>query len=206
MSIAVIGAGRVGRALGQAWAKRNFPVCFGVTDLAKHQDLAADPRWPVRSVADAIASADVVVLATPYAAALHVASSMADWRERILIDATNPIAPGMSGLLVGTDSSGAQEIAARAQNARVVKAFNTTGFENFGRAQTPAGGLFLPVAGDDLAAKQKVMTLAVLLGFDAVDLGGLKAARYTEPFAMVWIEMATRMGHGRSMGFVKVST
>jgi hypothetical protein len=48
-----------------------------------------------------------------------------------------------------------------------------------------------------------VITLATLIGFDAVDLGELASARYIEPWAMVWIEMAMRQGHGRRFGFVR---
>jgi predicted dinucleotide-binding enzyme len=206
MTLAILGAGRVGRSLGRAFAERSYHVRFGVTDPDKHRDLAADPRFSVGRVAEAIAPCEVVVLATPYASALHLATDVGDWGGRILVDATNPIAPGMSGLLVGTTSSGAQEIAARARNARVVKAFNTIGFEHYGHAHTPAGGLFLPVAGDDAEAKRKVLALAALVGFDAVDMGKLDAARYTEPLAMVWIELATRLGHGRDFGFVMTHT
>jgi len=201
MTIAILGAGRVGRALGLALAERAYKVRFGVTDVAKHQDLRRDPRFAVTSVEEAIEPAEVVVLATPYAAALHIASAVPDWRNRVLIDATNPIAPGMMGLLVGTTTSGAKQIAARARNARVVKAFNTTGFENLSRAHTAHGGIFLPIAGDDADAKQRVLALASLIGFEAIDLGTLEMSKYMEPMAMVWIELATRMGHGRDFGF-----
>jgi len=42
-----------------------------------------------------------------------------------------------------------------------------------------------------------------LIGFDAVDLGDLKAARYLEPFAMTWILMAILLGHCRSFAFAR---
>ena len=58
---------------------------------------------------------------------------------------------------------------------------------------------------DDPAARALVIELAAGLGFDAVDLGHLAAARYLEPLAMVWIEMAFRLGHGRGFGFVRQS-
>ena len=90
-----------------------------------------------------------------------------------------------------------------AHRARVVKAFNTTGFDNMLNPAYPGGALFLPVAGDDAEARRKVIALATLTGFDAVDLGGLAAARYLEPWAMVGIEMAMRLGHGRNFGFIR---
>ena len=174
-------------------------------DPARYADLPARYKGGVTvgTVSDAIDGVDMAILATPYAAALQVAKDVADWGNRILIDATNPIAPGMTGLLVGTTTSGAQEIARLAHRARVVKAFNTTGFDNMVKPNYPGGSLFLPVAGDDAEARRKVIALATLIGFDAVDLGGLAAARYLEPWAMVWIEMAMRLGHGRNFGFIR---
>lgn len=205
MTLAIIGAGRVGQALAQAFIARRYSVRLGVPDPLKYAGLphTLGAQASVHTVATAIQGVDTVLLATPYAAALQVAREVADWDHRILIDATNPIAPGMDGLLVGTSSSGAQEIASLAHGARVVKAFNTTGFDNMMDPVYPAGPLFMPVAGDDDEARRKVIAMATLIGFDAVDLGDLRAARYLEPYAMVWIEMAMRLGHGRRFGFVR---
>jgi predicted dinucleotide-binding enzyme len=204
MTIAIIGAGAVGLALAQALIEQHEPVRFGVPEPARHADL---PRRfqglaTVGTVSEAIAPVDTVILATPYAAALQVARDVPDWQHRILIDATNPIAPGLAGLLVGTTTSGAQQIALLANGARVVKAFNSTGAENLADPRYPGASLFMPVAGDDAQARQKVIALATLIGFDAMDMGTLAAARYIEPWAMLWIEMAVRQGHGRGFGFV----
>jgi 8-hydroxy-5-deazaflavin:NADPH oxidoreductase len=204
MTIAIIGAGRVGQSLARALTAKRYRVRFGVPDPGRHGSLAARFRGMVTvgTVSDAIGPVTVVIMATPYAAALQVARDVGDWGDRILVDATNPIAPGMDGLLVGTVTSGAQQIALQAHGARVVKAFNSTGFENLADPQGPGGSLFMPVAGDDAEARHKVIALATLIGFDAVDLGSLAAARYIEPWAMVWIEMAMRLGHGRRFGFI----
>jgi 8-hydroxy-5-deazaflavin:NADPH oxidoreductase len=204
MEIAIIGAGRVGQALAQALVTQRYTVRFGVPEPARHAQLPArfKGRASVHPVAEAIEPVELAILATPYPAGLQVARDTADWAQRILVDATNPIAPSMAGLLVGTTTSGAEQIAAAARHARVVKCFNTTGFENLSKPQYPAGALFMPLAGDDAAARQRVLALATLIGFEPVDMGGLAAARYLEPWAMVWIEMAMRLGHGRRFGFV----
>lgn len=204
MEIAILGAGHVGQALAQGLRALGHSLVFGVPDPAKYQDLAARLGARAETVAAAIAGAAQVILAVPYAAALEIAGSIEDWQGRVLIDATNPIAPGLSGLLVGTQSSGAEQIAARARGARVVKAFNTTGFENLAAPRYPTGPLFLPVASDDAGARSDVLALATALGFDAVDAGPLRAARYTEPFAMMWIDLAFQRGLGRQFGFQRV--
>jgi hypothetical protein len=141
------------------------------------------------------------VLAVPADAAAGVARSRPDWQGKILVDATNPLAPGLAGLTVGTTSSGAEELAKLAHRARVVKAFNTTGADNMADSSYPGGRPWMPVCGDDAEARRTVLALAAAIGFDAVDLGPLSAARYLEPFAMTWIHMAVKLGQGRNFAF-----
>lgn len=201
MTIAIIGAGNVGRALGKRIAAHEA-VHFGVPDPAKHAELAGDPygRTTVNSVAAAVAAADLAILAVPHAAACGIAQSIGDWEGRILVDATNPIGPGLAALTTGM-SSGAEAIAGAARHARVVKAFNSTGHENMTRPQYPGGAVFMPLCGDDPAARARVLALAAALGFDAVDCGPLSAARHLESFAMTWIHLAYGQGLGRDFAF-----
>lgn len=204
--IAILGAGNVGIALARAWIERGESIVFGVPTPDKYRAAVAalGASATIGDTASAIEAADVVVLATPFAAALDIARSVADWNGRILVDATNPLAPGLAGLSVGTTTSGAEQIAAAARGARIVKAFNTTGAENMADSRYPGGAVFMPVCGDDAEARSSVIALASLIGFDAVDCGDLKSARYLEPFAMTWIHMAIKLGHGRSFAFARL--
>jgi predicted dinucleotide-binding enzyme len=187
--IAVLGAGRVGRALGERWAAGGHEIVYGVRD-------PGDPRHvELRSAAepvDAIRSADVVVLALPWTAVADVVRGL-ELAEAVVIDATNPL--GASG-----DVSGAERIAEWAPQARVVKAFNTTGWENMADPAYPAGPSAMLVAGDDPSAKDVALALAVELGFDALDAGPLAAARELEAVAALWIRLAGS-GHGRQIAF-----
>jgi len=204
--IAILGAGNVGIALARALIARGESIVFGVPDPDKYRDpvAALGPSATIGNASCAVAAAELVVLATPYAAALDIARSVGDWGGRILVDATNPLAPGLGGLLVGTTTSGAEQIAAAARGARVVKAFNTTGAENMADSHYADGQVFMPVCGDDADARGRVIALAALIGFDAVDCGDLTAARYLEPFAMTWIHMAIKLGYGRSFAFARL--
>jgi predicted dinucleotide-binding enzyme len=204
--IAILGAGNVGMALARAFVAKGQSVVFGVPDPEKYRNAVTQlgPLASIGTIGAAVAATDLVILATPYPAALSIAGSVPDWANKVLVDATNPLAPGLSGLSVGTTSSGAEEIASAARGARIVKAFNTTGAENMADSHYAGGAVFMPVCGDDAEARNRVMTLAASIGFDAVDLGDLKAARYLEPFAMTWIHMAIRLGHGRSFAFARL--
>lgn len=199
--IAILGAGNVGAALAQNLVALGETVRFGVPEPDKYRDLAASLGAKVGSVAEAIDGADIAILAVPYSAALAIAEQVADWNGRILIDATNPLAPGLAGLSLGTTTSTAEQIAARARNARVVKAFNVTGAENMADPRALDAEVFMPVAADDADARTRVIALATRMGFDAVDAGPLKAARYLEPFAMTWIHLAFAADHGRAWAF-----
>ena len=206
MTISIIGAGNVGMALAQALIQRGESVVFGLPDPAKYADVIRQLGPSARAVttAEAVAASELVILAVPYAAVPAVAQSIGDWQGRILVDATNPLAAGLAGLRVGTTTSGAEELAKLARGARVVKAFNTTGAENMADTRYPGGTPFMPVCGDDAAARAKVLALATLIGFDAVDCGDLSAARYLEPFAMTWIHMAIKLGLGRRFAFARL--
>ncbi len=202
--IAIIGAGNVGKALAQRCRVAGETFVFGTPEPAKYESLGHDLRVAVLGVEDAIRQAAIVILAVPHAAAAGVVALLSDWEGRILVDVTNPIAPELGGLTIGTSTSAAEQLAAAAKGARVVKAFNTTGAENLANPQYPSAATFLPVCGDDSGARAAVVDLALRMGFDAVDLGPLRAARYTEPFAMMWIHMAYACGHGRQFAFARI--
>jgi predicted dinucleotide-binding enzyme len=118
-----------------------------------------------------------------------------------VIDATNPVVPPYARLAVSGDDSGAETIKRRIPSARVVKAMNTCGWETMAEPVYPEGRAVMSVAGDDAAAKERVLRLARDLGFDAVDAGDLPVARLLEPLAMLWIRLATAEGLGRGCAF-----
>lgn len=201
MKLSIIGAGQVGQALAGALIRSGQPVVLGVTDPGKYAPVAEALGGQLAPVGEAIQGAEAIILAVPYGAVAAIAQSVPDWAGRILVDATNPLAPKLSGLSLGTTTSGAEMLATQAYGARVVKAFNTTGAENLADSAYPDGLPVMPVCGDDAAARQSVMVLATRIGFDAVDLGPLMAARYLEAFAMTWIHLAIKQGYGRRFAF-----
>lgn len=206
-NISILGAGQVGMALARALLRAGQPVTMGVPNPARYAQAVAalGPQACLTHSDDAITRGELVILAVPYAAALAIAQSRADWQGRVLVDATNPVAPGLAGLSLGTTTSGAEQIAHHAHGALVVKAFNTTGAENMADSHYPQGQPLMPVAGDDAGARQQVLALATLIGFDAIDMGPLSSARYLEPLAMVWIHLAIKQGLGRRFALARLT-
>ena len=204
MNITVIGAGNVGGTLGRGWAAAGHTVRFGVPDprAAKHQplrdQLGAQALGTVGAVAPA---AEVVVLATPWPAVQDALRAAGDLAGKIVLDCTNPLQPALAGLTHGHTTSGAEVVAAWAAGARVYKAFNQTGYENMAAPGYPTGRAVMFVAGDDPAGKTAVLGLATDLGFEAVDAGPLANARLLEPLALLWIQLAFRLGQGRDFAF-----
>jgi predicted dinucleotide-binding enzyme len=191
MKVAIIGSGNVGRALAKALRRGSHGVTFG----SRHPD-PADPEET--GIAEAVAGADVTILATPFAAAADVIATAGGFAGRVLIDATNPLAMtdhGL-GLTMGHNMSGAEHIAALAPSAHVFKTFNQTGFENMADAPAYATRPVMFVAGDDASSKAQVLALVESTGFEAVDAGPLRAARLLEPLAMLWIGLGRLGGFG----------
>ncbi|HEU0031415.1 MAG TPA: NAD(P)-binding domain-containing protein, partial [Kofleriaceae bacterium] len=146
-------------------------------------------------------AADIVLLTVPHAAQRATVEEVREaLAGKILIDATNPIGPGFT-LALGHTTSGGEHVAARARNARVVKAFHTTGVENMADPRYGERRLAMPIAGDDAAAVATTAQLAEALGFSPVPLAKLSHARETEPLGMLWIKLALQLGHGRHIGF-----
>ncbi len=204
MKIAIIGAGNVGGTLGKRWARLGHEVVFGVRqphgEKAQAAVAAAGPGARAAGVAEAAAAGEVVVLATPWGATRSAIDAAGGLAGKIVVDATNPLA-GLEGLALGHTTSGGEQVAEWAPEARVVKAFNTTGSNNMESADYAGRKVVMPICGDDAEAKAAVLQLAEEVGFEAVDAGGLKSARLLEPMAMLWIHLAYAQGFGREFGW-----
>lgn len=188
MDVAIIGTGRVGTALARGLSAAGHRVVFG--SRAARADSPV-PGVPVHDHATAVAGAEVIVLAVPFASAPGLVRGLGDLGERVLVDATNPIGADTGG------GTGAEVIAAAASGARVVKAFNTVGAEQMTNAAFPGGRAYALLAADDQRARDAVAGLAGDLGFEPVHLGDLSTAGHAEAAARLWIHLATASGYGR---------
>ena len=131
------------------------------------------------------------------ASALKAAGSLAG---KVVVDVTNPLTADYMGLTIGHATSAAEEIAKAVPGARIVKAFNTV-FASVLAEGPNLDGTKVPVfvAGDDAAARDAVAQLAKSAGFDVIDAGPLKNARYLEPLAGLNIYLGYGAGLGTSI-------
>jgi len=205
MKIAVIGTGNVGGTLGPAWAKAGHDVIFGVRDpnSEKVKPLLENSRQNARvaGVAEAASAAEIVVFATPWSATQDAVEAAGNLEDKLVVDCTNPIAPDLKGLVIGTTTSAAEQVAQWAKGARVVKAFNTTGAGNMANPLYGSQPMTMFICGDDPEAREMVARLAEDLRLEPFITGPLYHARYFEPMAMLWVDMAYLQGNGPDFAY-----
>ena len=199
MNITVIGTGNMGAAFVKQLTRAGHQVSVTGRNLRKAEQVAAaNPGAVAVPTAGATDGATAVVLATGYGDAVAALRSVGDLNGKVVIDITNPLTPDYMGLTLGHDTSAAEEIAKAVPGAEVVKAFNTVFAQLLAEGADLGDGRKVTVfiAGDTERGKQTVRALAESMGFETVDAGGLKNARYLEPLAGLNIYL----GYGAGLG------
>ena len=184
-TVAMIGTGNVGAALGRRFAEQGHTVFYGSrspSDADVRALVAATGHEAIAlTQTEAAARADIVVLAVPWRAAEDVVRALGDLRGKIIVDPTNPRVTASDGFAdYPIEDSNAERIARLAPGAQVVKAFSTLGAETMLDPKVAGGPVTVPIVGDDRAAKERVAALARAIGLEAVDVGPLRHARILE--------------------------
>ncbi len=191
-TIAMIGTGDVGSALGVALAREGHTVVYGSRnpDRDKVRELVARTgnNASAASQSDAAAQADIVILAIPPLVVEDTTRALGDLTGKIVIDPTNPmrLVDGRFERAVD-DTSNTEIIQAAAPGAYVVKAFSTVTWQTMLEPDTRAGAISVPIAGDNPAAKDTVAKLIVALGLEPIDVGVARDARWVEGMLLLWI-------------------
>lgn len=199
----IIGAGNVGGGLAAAATTAGHEV----TVTAAHQDHAAKVAEQTGATvaanpAEAARGADVVVLAVPAAAAAAVLGQLGDAAiaGTVVVDVTNPLNDTYSDLTT-SGISHAEQLAAGAPQAKLVKAFNTILAPRLGDPSEDGRPLDGFYAGEDEAAKDTVAQLLGSLGFRPVDAGGMRMARSLEEMGFLNISLNVRNGWSWQSGW-----
>jgi 8-hydroxy-5-deazaflavin:NADPH oxidoreductase len=199
MDIAILGTGRVGGTLGIRWAQHGHRITYGVRDpaAAEVRDvLRQSPGATATTLAAAAQAHEIVLLAFPWTVTQDVLASLGSLSGKILLDCINPISSDLKRLEVGFSTSAAEQVAAWAPGARVVKAFNTVSNSSMADPRFHGERAAMFYCGDDEPAKAVVRSLAAELDLEPVDAGPLQNARYLEPLAMLYIDLAVFRGWG----------
>lgn len=201
MRIGIIGAGRMGSGLGRAWVAAGHEVMFSYAREEQRlarlaEELGAAAR--VGSPADAAGFGEVVMLAVPWASVEDALAQAGPLDGVTLIECVNPLSADMTSLEVGHTTSASEHVSALASGARVVKAFNSVFAELLHEPRGWVDGDRPTVfyAGDDADAKATAARLIEACGFEAVDAGPQRNARYIEPMGMLFIQLAYGQGLG----------
>ena len=196
MRIGILGSGLMGGKLGTIFARAGHDVIFSYARSGeKLNRLAREAEGKSRAGTprEAAEGSDVLLLAVHWSRFDDVLKQAGDLSGKILVSCSLPMNAGDTALVVAHTSSGAEELAKRVPKARVVSAFNTVPsevlfgvYEARGKATRPS----LVYCGDDESAKDAAAGLIRDAGFDPVDAGPLRIARYTEPFALLVGQLA----------------
>jgi predicted dinucleotide-binding enzyme len=154
--------------------------------------------------AEAAQGADVLLLAVHWSKTEDVLKKAGDLSGKVIITCSLPMDVPNSKLVLGLTTSGAEELAKMVPKSKVISAFNTVPSEVFFGvfgARKKADKPSLVYCGDDAGAKKTAAKLIADAGFEPVDLGGLKNARYTEPLALLMAEIAYGGKRGPEMAY-----
>ena len=183
-TIAVIGTGDVGRALGTRFAQAGHSVNFGSrtpeADRVRAMVSEAGENVAALTPPEAAAAADMIVLAVPFGSAVDVLRSLGDTAGKVVIDVSNPLIRSEGRYVRATDTSVAAQLQAAAPEAHVVKALNALAYRTMADPELAGGTVTIPMAGNDAEAKARVASLIADLGFDSWDLGPVEYAEVLE--------------------------
>jgi len=194
MKVGIIGSGVVAQTLGAGFLKHGHEVALGTRDPAKLKDWAAKHKGAaVKSVSDAAAFGNVIVLAVAGQAALDALKEAGPdaLGGKTVIDACNPIgggppANGVLSYFTPQNESLMERLQKAYPAAHFVKAFNSVGNAQMVNPHFAGGKPSMFICGDNAGAKKAVAQILDQFGWETEDMGAVEAARAIEPLCRLW--------------------
>ncbi|HET6761415.1 MAG TPA: NADPH-dependent F420 reductase, partial [Gemmatimonadaceae bacterium] len=196
MRVGILGSGLMGGKLGTLFARAGHEVVFSYArSKEKLNRLARDTRGNARAGTpkEAAQGADALLLAVHWSRIDDVLNQVGDLAGKVIVSCSLPLNAANTELVLGHTTSGAEALAKKVPGAEVVSAFNNIPsevlfgvFEARGKATPPS----MVYCGDTQASKDIAATLIRDVGFDPIDAGPLRNARYTEPLAVLVAHLA----------------
>jgi len=207
MKIGILGSGLMGGKLGILFSRAGHDVVFSYARSdQKLKRLARDAKGSARagSPGEAVRDADAVLLAVHWLRVADVLKQAGDLSGKVVVTCSLPMNADDTALVIGRTTSGAEELAKKIRRAKVVSAFGTVPSEVFFsvfEARRKARRPSLAYCGDDSRAKAIAATLISDIGFEPVDAGPLRIARYMEPFALLMGQLAYEGDQGPEVAY-----
>ena len=207
MRIGILGSGLMGGKLGTLFARAGHEVVFSYARSArKLQRLARQAQGRARAGTprEAAQDADALLLAVHWSRMDDVLSQAGDLSGKVVVSCSLPMNDDDTALVVAHSSSGAEELAKRIPDARLVSAFNTVPSEVLFAVYAAKRKRHRPslvYCGDDRRAKNVAIRLIRDVGFEPLDAGPLRLARYTEPFALLVAQLAYEGRRGPELAY-----
>jgi len=207
MKIGILGSGLMGGKLGTIFARTGHDVVFS---YARHQEklkkLALEARGNAQAGTprEAVQEADAVLLAVHWSRIDDVLNQAGDLSGKVIVTCSLPMNAQNTELVLAHTTSAAEELAKKVPKARVVSAFNTVPSEvlfSVFEARRKATKPSLVYCGDDKRSKGIATELIRDVGFEPVDAGPLRIARYTEPFALLIGQLAYGGNEGPELAY-----
>ena len=208
MRVGILGSGLMGGKLGTIFARAGHEVTFSYArSEPTRKTLARNATGKARygTPREAVHQADAVLLAVHWSRMQDVLKHSGDLSGKVVITCSLPMNDGDTGLVIGHTRSGAEELQIEIPKACIVAAFNTVPSEvlfSVYEAKRKARRPSLVYCGDDPSGQKVAVELMRDAGFDAVDAGPLRFARYIEPFALLIAELAYEGSRGPALAYV----
>ncbi|HEY3114704.1 MAG TPA: NAD(P)-binding domain-containing protein [Gemmatimonadaceae bacterium] len=197
MRIGILGSGLMGSKLGTIFARAGHDVVFSYSHSeSKLKRLARDAGGRARAgtPAEAAQDADALLLAVHWSRVDDVLKKAGDLSGKVIVSCSLPMNANDTGLVIAHKSSGAEALARKVRKADVVAAFGTVPsevlFGVFARKRRTRRRPSLMYCGDDKKAKKVAARLIRAVGFEPIDAGPLRIARYLEPFTLAIAQLA----------------
>jgi len=207
MRVGILGSGLMGGKLGTIFARAGHDVVFSYSrSKEKLNRLAREAGKTARAgtPAEAAQDADALLLAVHWSRVDDVLKQAGNLSGKVIVSCSLPMNADDTALVVAHTSSGAEKLAKKVPKARVVSAFGTVPSEVlFGvfAARRKARKPSLVFCGDESKSKKIAAELIHDVGFDPVDAGPLRIARYTEPFTLLIAQLAYEGDEGPELAY-----
>jgi 8-hydroxy-5-deazaflavin:NADPH oxidoreductase len=208
MRVGILGSGLMGGKLGTIFARAGHEVVFSYArseQKLKTQARKANGSATHGTPREAALEANAVLLAVHWSRVDDVLKQAGDLSGKVIFTCSLPMNADDTKLVIAHTSSGAGALAKKVRKAAVVSAFSTVPsevlFDVFDAKRRTRRWPSLMYCGDDRDAKDVAASLIRDVGFEPVDAGPLRIARYVEPFSLAMAQLAYEGDEGPEIAY-----